>query len=70
MKLSLGVLIQTFASPPPPRPQGIIIVLSTGFSDTVSLCHSLNVRDQFSHPYRQRGKIKVCHLIFVISGSK
>jgi hypothetical protein len=28
------------------------ILLSTLFSNTLSLCPSLNVRDQFSHPYR------------------
>jgi hypothetical protein len=28
------------------------ILLSTLFSNTLSLCSSLNVRDQVSHPYR------------------
>jgi hypothetical protein len=28
------------------------ILLSTLFSNTLSLCSSPNVRDQFSHPYR------------------
>jgi hypothetical protein len=32
------------------------ILLSTLFSDTLSLCFSLNVRDQVSHPYRTTGK--------------
>jgi hypothetical protein len=35
------------------------ILLSTLFSKTLSLCSSLNVRDQVSHPYRTTGKIKV-----------
>jgi hypothetical protein len=30
------------------------ILLSTLFSDTLSLCSSPNVRDQVSHPYRNR----------------
>jgi hypothetical protein len=33
------------------------ILLSTLLSYTLSLCSSLNVRDQFSHPYRTTGKI-------------
>jgi polysaccharide pyruvyl transferase WcaK-like protein len=33
------------------------ILLSTLFSNTLSLCSSLNVRDQVSHPYRTTGKI-------------
>jgi hypothetical protein len=32
------------------------IVLSTLFSNTLSLCFSLNVRDQDLHPYRTTGK--------------
>jgi hypothetical protein len=32
------------------------IVLSTLFSNTLSVCSSLNVRDQVSHPYRTTGK--------------
>jgi hypothetical protein len=35
------------------------ILLSTLFSDTLSLCSSLSVRDQVSHPYRTTGKITV-----------
>jgi hypothetical protein len=31
---------------------GLNILLNTLFSDTLSLCSSLNVRDQVSHPYR------------------
>jgi hypothetical protein len=41
------------------------ILLSTLFSNTLSLCSSLNVRDQVSHPYRTTCKIIVFYsLIF------
>ena len=33
------------------------ILLNTLFSNTLSLCSSLNVSDQFSHPYKTTGKI-------------
>jgi hypothetical protein len=33
------------------------IPLSALFSNSLSLCSSLNVRDQASHPYRTTGKI-------------
>jgi hypothetical protein len=36
---------------------------STLFSNTLSLCSSLNVRDQVSHPYRTTGKITVLHIL-------
>jgi hypothetical protein len=43
------------------------IFLSTLFSNTLSLCSSLNVRDQVSHPYRTTGKSIVLYsLIFYI----
>jgi hypothetical protein len=32
------------------------ILLSTLFSNTLSLCSSLSVRDQVSHPYKTTGK--------------
>jgi hypothetical protein len=35
------------------------ILLNTLFSNTLSLCSSLNVRDQVSHPYRTTDKIIV-----------
>jgi hypothetical protein len=35
------------------------ILLSTLFSNTLSLCSSLNVRDQVSHPYKTTSKIIV-----------
>jgi hypothetical protein len=37
-------------------------ILNTLFSNTRSLCYSLNVRDQVSHPHRATGKIIVLYL--------
>jgi hypothetical protein len=33
------------------------ILLRTLFSHTLSLCSSLNIRDQVSHPYKTTGRI-------------
>jgi hypothetical protein len=42
------------------------ILLSTLFSNTLSLCSSLSVRDQVSQPYKTTGKTTVLYtLIFV-----
>jgi hypothetical protein len=47
------------------------ILLSTLFSNTLSLCSSLNVRDQVSHPYRTTSKITSSYiLLFTFLGSK
>jgi hypothetical protein len=41
------------------------------FSNILSLCSSLNVRDQVSHPYRTTGKIRVlCILVFMFLDSR
>jgi hypothetical protein len=41
------------------------ILLRTLFSNTLSLCSSLNVKDHISHPYKTGGRITVLmqHLI-------
>jgi hypothetical protein len=47
------------------------IVLSTLFSNTVSLCSSLNARYQVSHPYRATCKmILLYNLIFMFLNSR
>jgi len=40
------------------------ILLNALFSNTVSLCSSLNVSDQVSHPYRTVGKIRVLYICY------
>jgi hypothetical protein len=39
------------------------ILLSTLFSNTLSLCSFLNVRDQVSHPYRTTDKIIILYIL-------
>jgi hypothetical protein len=39
------------------------ILLSTLFSNTLSICSSLTVRDRVSHPYRTTGKIIVLYKV-------
>jgi hypothetical protein len=41
-------------------------LLSTLFSNTLSLCSSLNARDKVSHPYRTTGKIIVLYILIFI----
>jgi polysaccharide pyruvyl transferase WcaK-like protein len=43
------------------------ILLSTLFSNILSLCSSLNVRDQVSHSYRTSSKIIVLYILIVLS---
>jgi hypothetical protein len=39
------------------------ILLRTLFSNILSLCSSLNMRDQVSHPYRATGRIMVLFIL-------
>jgi hypothetical protein len=41
------------------------ILLSTLFSNTLSLCSSLKVRDQVSHPYTTTDNIMVLYILIV-----
>jgi len=68
---SLSSLCSNLHSPVTSTLLGPNILLSTLFSNTLSLCSSLNVDDQISHPYTTRGKIVVlCILILVFADSK
>jgi hypothetical protein len=42
------------------------ILLSALFSNTLSLCSSLSVRDQVSHPYKTTGKTTVLYTLNVM----
>jgi hypothetical protein len=47
------------------------ILLNTLFSNTLSVCSSLNVRDQVSHPHRTTAKVIVLYiLIFMFLDSR
>jgi hypothetical protein len=50
---------------PPVTPSffGPNILLNTLFSNTVSLCSSLNARDHVSHPYITTGKVVVMYIL-------
>jgi hypothetical protein len=39
------------------------ILLRTLFSNTLSLCSSLDMRDQVSHPYKTTGRIMVLYIL-------
>jgi hypothetical protein len=43
------------------------ILLSTLFSNTLSRCSSLNVRDQVSHPHRTTDKITVLYILSLLT---
>jgi hypothetical protein len=44
-------------------PLGLNILFSTLFSTTLSLCCSLNITDQISHPYKTTGTITVIYIL-------
>jgi len=48
------------------RVPGPNIFLSTLFSNTLSLCSSLNVSDQVSHLYKTTGKVIVLYILFPV----
>ena len=50
-------------SPVTPSFSGPKILLNTLFSNTLSLCSSLSVSDQVSHPYKTTGKIIVPYIL-------
>jgi hypothetical protein len=52
--------IMQFSPRPIFLPKGPNIFLNTLFSKLLSLCSSLKVRDQVSHPYSTTGKITFC----------
>jgi len=45
---------------------GSNIFLNTLFLNTLSLCSSLNVSDQVSHPYKAIGKVIVLYILIFI----
>jgi hypothetical protein len=58
--MPLSFSLRSFLRPPLISfPFGPNILLNTLFSNTRSLCSSLNVRDQVMHPYKTVGKIIV-----------
>jgi hypothetical protein len=64
-KLWSSSLRSFLQSPLALSPFGRNIHLSTLFSNTLSLCSSLNVREQVSHPYRTTGKIVVLYILII-----
>ena len=52
-------------SPVTPSLLGPNILLNTLFSNTLSLCSSLNVSNQVSHPYKTMGKIIVLYILCI-----
>jgi hypothetical protein len=61
----------SFLQPPVTSSHFCPNILNTLISNTVSLCSSLNVRGEVSHPYRTTGKIIVLYtLIFMFLDSR
>jgi hypothetical protein len=51
------LIVQLSQSPVTSSLLGTIILFRTLFSNTLSLCSSLNVRDHVLHPYKTTGRI-------------
>jgi hypothetical protein len=64
-KLYSSSLCSILHPPVTPTLFGPNILLSTLFSNTLSLCSYLNVRDQVSHPYRTTGKHYITNKVYV-----
>jgi len=47
-------------------PLGPIIFFSGTFSDTISQCFSISMRDRFSHPYKRTDKIIFVYMLIFI----
>jgi hypothetical protein len=62
-KLLSSLLCNFLYSPVTSSLLGPNVLLSTLFSNTLSLCCSLNVRDQVSHPYKTTGRIVVLYTL-------
>jgi hypothetical protein len=65
-KLCSSSLCSFLHPPVTPSLFGPNIIHSTLFSNTVSLCSSLNARDYVSHPYRTRSKIIALYILILI----
>jgi hypothetical protein len=65
-KLRNSSLCNFLHSPATSSQFGPNILLRTLFINTLSLCSSLNVRDQVSHPYKTTGRIMVLYILTFI----
>ena len=64
---TLSSSLCSFLQSPVILPQlGPNILLSTLFSNSLSLCSSLNVSDQVSHPYKTTDKATVLYIVIFI----
>jgi hypothetical protein len=65
-RVQITKILRMLFSPPSHHfnPYGLIILLSTLFTNTLRLCSSPNVRDKDSQPYRTTGKIIVNCYVF------
>jgi hypothetical protein len=66
----MKLLIVYFLQPRTSSLLGPNILFSILFWNTFSLCSSINIRDQMSHPYRTTGKIIVLYVpifMFLVS---